>query len=357
MPQPLPSPGAATPEAIAFSRGIIEASIPFARANDGLAAWQIGSILALFGGSLGLLHVYGDQPWRWLLILPLTAVLIRIFVLQHDCGHKSLFRSSRVNDAVGTLLGFITGVAYEAWRSEHNWHHGNQAKLSHRGVDRMNSPMTAAEAIANPANAKLRRDKISIPSIFFLGAVSLVILRKRHTAFFQFRERFRWTVRNGPAMIRSVRLTNGMHLAYLVALAVWLGPLNFIIALMAMVSAAGCGSLLFWVQHNYEHSHQADDAHWSFIDAGVYGSSYIHLGPLWRYITASICLHHVHHVNARIPNYRLEAARRAIPELAAVASLQASDLRKCFTHVFWDEGSGRMVPHDEVFADRSAGQA
>ena len=342
---------AAAPDAIALSQRVVLASMPFAKADDGRASWQIGSVLAALAGLLTAVHLAAAAPWRWLLILPLTALMVRVFVLQHDCGHRSLFRSGRWNDAVGTLLGFITGVAFEAWRTEHNWHHGNQAKLSHRGVDRMNSPMTVAEARERPDHARMRRDKISIRSIFVLGAISLGVLRRVHTGYFPFRERFRWPVRNGPAMIRSVRLTNLVHAVALLALGVWIGPVNLVtIILPTLFAGAGCGSLLFWVQHNFEHTFHADDTQWSFVGAGLRGASYLRL-PAWlRYVTADIGLHHVHHINSQIPNYRLEAARQAIPELRALAPLPRADFRRCFTHVFWDEAQGRMVTYDEVFA-------
>jgi omega-6 fatty acid desaturase (delta-12 desaturase) len=336
------------------SHRVITATQPFARANDRLAAWQVLSTMAVFMGCLALVGSAGSSPWRWLLIVPLIGLAVRLFVLQHDCGHQSLFGSRRVNDTVGTLLSFISGVAYEAWRSEHNWHHGNQGKLSHRGVDRMNSPMTVGEATATPANAVLRDRKISILSIFCLGAVSLVLLRKRHTGFFQFREKFRWPIRNREALIRSVRVTNTGHALFHLGVIAWLGPLNWATVLLpVIVAGAGCGSLLFWIQHNFEHTHHADDATWAFVDAGLKGSSYLRLPGVLKWATGNIGIHHVHHVNSRIPNYHLEAARRAVPELAAVAPLTVADFRKCFTHVFWDESGRRMVSYADVFAATS----
>lgn len=333
----------------ALSRRVILATRPFATANDALAVWQVLSTLAVFVATLVAVAYAG--PWRWLLIVPLVGLVVRLFVLQHDCGHLSLFRSRTVNDVVGTLLSFVSGVAYEAWRSEHNWHHSNQGKLSHRGVDRMNSPMTAAEAVATPANAVLRDRKISILSIFFLGAVSLVVLRKRHSGFFQFREKFRWPIRNREALIRSVWITNAGHALFHATVIATLGWLNWAtILLPVVVGGAGCGSLLFWIQHNYEHTHHAEDTDWAFVDAGLKGSSFLRLPGLLRWFTADIGIHHVHHVNARIPNYRLEAARRAIPELSAIVPLSLTDFRRCFTHVFWDESQRRMVTYDDVFA-------
>jgi len=120
---------------------------------------------------------------------------------------------------------------------------------------------------------------------------------------------------------------------------VWAG-----LVLPAYFCAAGLGSLLFWVQHNFEHTYHAEESDWSFVAAGLHGASYLKLGGLWGWITASIGIHHVHHLNVLIPNYRLEEARRAVPEIATIPPLGRDDLRKCFTHVFWDADARKMLP-------------
>lgn len=318
----------------------------FAKADDRIGAWQVVTTLILTGGVFAAIALVQPLAAKWLLFLPLCFLLVRLFVLQHDCGHLSLFSNRRVNDVVGMVLSFVTGVAYEAWRTEHNWHHSHQAKLSHRGVDRMNSPMTADEAVQSPDLAQLRVRKISVLNVFVLGALSLAVQRKHHGAFFPFRPKFRWPVPNRAALIASVRVTNLVHGAFHLGLLALVGPWLWLgLILPAYFCGAGLGALLFWVQHNFERTYHAEEASWSFVEAGLRGASYLRLPGIWGWITASIGIHHVHHLNVLVPNYRLEAARRAVPEIAAIAPLSRADVRKCFTHVFWDASEDRMVDY------------
>lgn len=321
---------------------------PYAVGHDGVASWQVSSTLAL----LLALWTWGAlaAPWQSWPALGLLAsgLLVRLFVLQHDCGHQSLFSRRALNEAAGRLLAAVSGVAYHAWRSEHNWHHAHQGKLSHRGVDGMNSPMTREEALADPEKARATARAISPWSVGVLGAASLLILRKRPREFFQFREAFRWPVPDRDRLVKSIRWTNLGHLAVHAGVFAALGALPWLALYLLPLALAGVlGSWLFWVQHNFEQTYYADDATWRFADAGLHGASYLRLpGPL-AWFTASIGLHHVHHLNPRIPNYRLEAARAGIPALAARPPLTVSDLRHSFDHVFWDEAAGRMVPLPE----------
>lgn len=328
---------------------VLTESQRFAAADDRVAWWQVLSTLALFAAALALLHAAGWAPWRYALVLPLAGLFIRVFVLQHDCGHLSLFGGRKRNDAVGTLLATVTGVPYHAWRTEHNWHHAHQGKLSRRGVDSNNSPPTALEAAAAPG-ASAKRDRLVSPGfIFAMGPLSLMVFRKRVKGFFFFRDAYRWALPDVGALRRSVRLTNALHAAFMLALVLWLGPLQWLTAVLpAMAIACGIGGLLFWVQHNFEHTYFAPDESWDFALAGLQGSSYLRLPRLLAWFTAHIGVHHVHHVNVRIPNYRLEEARRGVPALAAIAPLSRRDLARCFTCLFWDEARGRLVPLGEV---------
>lgn len=338
---PLARPAPRDPEA---DRQLMLGLRAFAKPDDRLSSWQVASTLLLTLVVFAAIALVQPFAAKFLLFVPLAAMLIRLFVLQHDCGHLSLFTDKRICDRVGLLLSIVTGVAYEAWRTEHNWHHSHQGKLSHRGVDRMNSPMTVDEAAQSPEKAVLRVRKIGVMSVFVLGALSLAIQRKHHSFFFQFRPNFRWEVPNREQLIRSVRVTNLLHAAFHGLLIALLGPWAWtMLVLPAYFCASGLGSLLFWVQHNFEHTYHADGEAWTFVEAGLHGASYLRLPGIMKWVTASIGVHHVHHLNVLVPNYRLEAARADIPQLAAIAPLGRSDLARCFTHVFWDAEARRLV--------------
>lgn len=329
-------------------RDLLAATRAFTIADDRIAARQIAVALTLFLGSLLAVRAL---PWPWVIVaLPALVVsLVRLFVLQHDCGHHALFRAGRANDAAGAVISLLLGVPYDAWRTEHAWHHAHQGQLSARGIDRTNSPMTAAEALADPERARQRSRIISPAGVFVLGAISLTVLRKRAAGFFPFRAGFRWPVRDRAGLRRSIAATVVGYAALQCALIALVGSARWLaLVLPAWFMAAGIGGWLFWVQHNFERTFHADDGEWSLARVALQGSSYLALPRPLAWITADIGLHHVHHLNPRIANYRLDEARRSIPALAAVAPLSLGDLRASFRKVFWDADRGRMVSLSEA---------
>jgi len=128
-----------------------------------------------------------------------------------------------------------------------------------------------------------------------------------------------------------------------------LGPARWLLVLVpAYVMGAATGGLLFWLQHNFEETYYTDEAEWTWADASVKGSTWLALPALLRWCTASIGVHHVHHLNPRVASYRLEEARRAIPEMAAVKPLTREQFRGSFTHIFWDEEQRRMLSRAQL---------
>jgi omega-6 fatty acid desaturase (delta-12 desaturase) len=319
----------------------------FAVADDRIAVWQVVSSFAVLIVAIALVPLLSGA-WALLAVPLIAGVSIRVFVLQHDCGHASLFGSKRLNDRMGTMLSWWTGVPFEPWRTEHQWHHTHQGKLDKRGVDRVNSPMTVREARNDPKAADKRSRFISLPTVMVVGAWSLLVKRKRLTGFFPFRPGFPNRVPNRAIQVRGMLLTLLPYATLQLCLLAALGLRSWAIVLFAcMVGGAG-GALLFWMQHNFEHGFHAAGEEWDFVSVAVQGSSYFRLGPVLRWVTGSIGLHHVHHLNPRIPNYRLEPARRAVPALAEVDPLTLADVRRAFTHVFWDEERGVNVPFAEI---------
>lgn len=340
-------PRAATPDGnlapsnLGVTEDPLGASRAFAVADDRVAARQVGLTLA---GVAALVTTIALVPGLWgFAVSPLLGgLLVRVFVLQHDAGHGSLFSSRRHNDRVGLALSWLTGVPFRPWLTEHNWHHANQGRLDRRGVDRVNSPMTLGEAATDPKGARLRARLISPVTVFVLGAWSLLGKRKRIGGFFPFRPGFPGPHPDIVAQRAGLVATLVPYLVGQGMLALVLGLHGWLAFALASMLGAGVGAWLFWLQHNFEHTWHARDPEWDYTRVALHGSSFLALGPVGQWFTASIGLHHVHHLNPRIPNYRLEEARRAIPELAAVAPLTTTDLARSFTHVFWDEAAGKM---------------
>lgn len=316
---------------------LMSATQPFAKARPLLAVWQVSSTLLVFVGLLVLASRIGLSPWLVVLIPWVAGLIVRIFVLQHDLGHRSLFGRKRVNDALGFVLSLVTSIPFEAWRTEHNWHHNHQGRLSKRGVDRMNSPMTVEEIAQRPEEARYRTDKVSALNIFFIGAHSLLVARRVPKGFFPFRDNFTDKVNNGPQMKRGIYMTLPLHIALhglvIVTLGWWV---SLLVLVPALFMGAGIGGVLFWVQHNFEHTYYAEDDSWNKANVAVHGSSYLKLGWVLSWFTANIGLHHVHHLNPRIPNYTLDRARHLIEPLSEIAPLDPEAIKRSFTHLFWD---------------------
>lgn len=324
---------------------LMRATQPYAKARPWLATWQVVSTLLVLVGLLLLASRIGPSAWLVVLIPWVAGLFVQIFVLQHDLGHRSLFGRKRVIDALGFAFSLLTSIPFEAWRTEHNWHHNHQGRLSKRGVDQMNSPMTVEEIAQRPEEARYRIDKVSALHIFLIGAHSLLVERRVPKGFFPFRDSFKDKVHNGPQMKRGIYATLPLHLALhglvIMTLGWWVSAL---VLAPALCLGAGIGGVLFWVQHNFEHTYYAEDDAWNKANVAVHGSSYLKLSWLLSWFTADIGLHHVHHLNPRIPNYTLERARRSIEPLRQVEPLEPEAIKRSFTHLFWDRQRAAARP-------------
>lgn len=325
---------------------VLQRSRTYTRKSTSRALVQVAVTL---GGMIALMCASTLMPWYLLpCVVPVYAgLLMRAFVLQHDCGHRSLLRSARWCDRLGYLLSLFTSMPHLAWQAEHNWHHAHQGKLWKRGVDNMNSPMQLQEVDERLKEARYRVDKIRPLNIFAIGAHAFLIERKRAQGFFPFREAFTDRVAH-PARIKR-------HIAYtLIAVSffhmglIWaMGLLAWGAFVIGMAAGAGLGGSLFWIQHNFEHTYHADKQDWNPVDVAVKGSSFLSLGRVATWFTAHIGHHHVHHLNPGIPNYNLETARQEIPELTQVKPMTLGGLRRSYTHLFWDAEAQRMrAPHE-----------
>lgn len=313
--------------------------------DDARGVWQVASTLVVLAGITVAMRAL--DAFAVLLMPAWALVAVRVFVLQHDCGHRSLFTSKAVNDFVGRALAIVTGVAHDGWRLEHDWHHQVTGRLDRRGIDLFNSPMTVDEVRANPARADGVQRKVRPLTIAWLGMLALLVDRKRRAGFFIYRPGFAWKVDDG-AVRPGLWFNNVAHVALHAG---YIGPVAWITAIVpAHVIAGVIGALLFWVQHDFETSVARPGDRWSFVEAALHGSSYLRLPQPLRWCTADIGVHHVHHLNSHIPNHRLEAAREAIPALATVVPLTTTMLRTAFTHHFVDEVAGRRHTLAEVQA-------
>jgi len=271
-----------------------------------------------------------------LLAVPAGGFLVRLFIIQHDCGHGAFFRNRAANTWVGRALGVLTLTPYDYWKRNHAVHHATSSNLDRRGIGDIDL-MTVEEYRSKSLLRRLGyRCYRSAPVMFVIGPAWLFLLQHR-LPFNQMREGWRPWI--------STMATNAA-IAAVVAGMIWLvGWAPFVmIHLPIMLIAASMGVWLFYVQHQFENVAWARTGGWSHHEAALTGSSYYDLPGLLRWFSGNIGIHHVHHLNSRIPYYRLPKVLRDLPELKAVAGrLTLKDSLKSIPLSLWCERREKLV--------------
>jgi acyl-lipid omega-6 desaturase (Delta-12 desaturase) len=280
-----------------------------------------------------------------LLAVPAAGFLVRLFLIQHDCGHRSFFRHHLINDWVGRVIGVLTLTPYDFWRRSHSFHHASSGNLDQRGIGDIDT-LTVREFLALPRWRQLLYRLYRHPIVMFgIGPAYLFIVRYRLPL----------GLKPSWGLWLSTMATN-VAIAALVAVMIWLvgvGPF-LLVQLPITLIAASIGVWLFYVQHQFEDTFWARDSGWSFHEAALHGSSHYVLPSVLRWFTANIGVHHVHHLSSRIPYYRLPQVLRDHPQLAAVGRLTLLQSLRCVRMVLWDERDRRLVAFREMHAGRFA---
>jgi omega-6 fatty acid desaturase (delta-12 desaturase) len=278
-----------------------------------------------------------DRYWLTLLLaIPTAGLLVRLFIIQHDCGHGSFFRSRAANDFVGRALSVLTLTPYDSWKRGHAAHHASTGNLDRRGRGDVET-LTVAEYQALGPLKKLAYRLYRNPLVMvLLGAPINFILLQRLPLGHELRNR---------QSRRSILL---LDLTLLVAFGLpctLFGVLPVFGAyLPVMIIASWVGNWLFYVQHQFEEAHWERDGDWNFHVAAVGGSSYFKLPPILQWFSGNIGLHHVHHLCSRVPNYRLQACLDAAPELHEIAKLiTLRESLRCWRLTLWDERRRLLV--------------
>lgn len=275
------------------------------------------------------------------LSLPIAAFLLRLFTIQHDCGHGSFFRNRHVSDWVGRIIGVLTLTPYDVWRRTHSIHHSTHGNLGKRGMGDIHT-MTVAEYRASGRWGQFMYRLYRHPiTLFGLGPGYLFFLQNRIPYGLMGQARY-WI----SAM--------GTNLTIVLALAaIWyfggLMPL-LLIFVPATLIAATAGLWLFYVQHQFEATTWEDDSNWQLHDAALHGSSHYVLPPVLQWLSANIGIHHVHHLYSRIPFYRLPQVLRDHAELAEGNRMTIREsLANARLHL-WDEDAKRLVSFSQARA-------
>ena len=301
----------------------------------GRAVWQIINTVVPYGALWYLMALCLHISW-WL-VVPLAvlagAFLVRVFIIFHDCGHGSYFKSRGANDAVGFLTGVLTFTPYYHWRWEHAIHHASAGDLDKRGTGDVWT-MTVQEYLESSRWKKFAYQLSRNPFILFVIAPLFLFLLRQRFPSVKASERERHSVWAMNAAILGMAL----GLTWLVGLKAYL-----IIQLIILVVAGGAGVWMFYVQHQFEDVYWERGEDWSYVAAALQGSSFYKLPRILQWFSGNIGFHHIHHLSPRIPNYNLEKCHQADPLFQQVKPITLFSSLKSATYRLWDEKNKKLV--------------
>jgi omega-6 fatty acid desaturase (delta-12 desaturase) len=292
---------------------------------------------------------YSLQYSYWITLLisvPTAGFLVRLFILQHDCGHGAFFKSKRLNDVFGRALGVLVLTPYGCWRREHAMHHATSGDLDRRGFGDVYT-LTVKEYLQL---TPLKR------FIYRLHRNPFVLFGIAPFVYFVILRRFTYEVpRTWKNERTSVYLTNLAILGCVIGMCWLVGVQEFLLVhVPVMTVASSLGVWLFYVQHNYERTYWEHHEDWDFGTAAVEGSSYYHLPKVLQWLSANIGFHHIHHLDSRIPNYRLQECFEENAEFQRVNRLTLWQSLSCVSLKLWDENEKKMVGFGNLEGSPSA---
>ncbi|WP_192364032.1 fatty acid desaturase [Mesorhizobium mediterraneum] len=278
--------------------------------------------------------------WGLILILPAAGFLVRIFMIQHDCGHGSFFANRTADDWIGRGLGILTLTPYDCWRRAHATHHASAGNLDERGTGDIRT-LTVAEYRQMSWRGRLAYRLYRHPLVMFgLGPIWLFIFEQRLPV---------GMMRGGLTPWVSSMATNVAIAVAATALVWFVGLEAFLVVHLPIVVLAGsAGIWLFYVQHQFEETEWAKDSEWEFQHAALHGSSYYDLPPVLNWFTGNIGVHHLHHLSAKVPCYRLQEVLRDYPELREIGRVTLLDSLRCVKLALWDESRSKLVSFREA---------
>lgn len=277
----------------------------------------------------------------WLTValsVPASVFLLRTFIVFHDCGHGSFFASKAANTWVGRFTGLLVMTPYASWRHSHAVHHASAGDLDRRGEGDVPT-MTVAEFNAAGRATRIGYRLFRSPLVLFtLGPLWSFTIQPRL-----------WNKRMSSRIRHSVWMTNVAVVVAVAGMCLLVGWQQFLIVQgLQILFAGGAGVWLFFVQHQFEDTYWESSDQWTYADAALRGSSYLKLPQPLQWASGNIGLHHVHHLSARVPNYKLQAAHDGLDVFQQVPVLTVWDAIKAPRLKLWDEQRGRIVTFREA---------
>lgn len=269
-----------------------------------------------------------------------AAFLMRLFMIQHDCGHGSFLRNRLLNEWLGRAIGVLTLTPYDVWRHSHAIHHAGCGNLDKRGIGDINT-LTVREYRARGLWKRFTYRFYRHPLTLFVIGPVYVFLFENRLPFGYFRDGWRFWI--------SAMGSNVATLVLAAAAIYFIGLSTFLWVFLPTTLIAGAiGIWLFYVQHQFEDTLWDENKDWTLHEAALFGSSHYDLPVGLRWITGNIGVHHVHHLHSRIPFYRLSQVLKDHPALAEVKRLTLLESFACVKMQLWDEDSRKLVTYAQA---------
>ncbi len=256
-------------------------------------------------------------------------------MIQHDCGHQTLFSQSWLNNWVGRMLGVLTLTPYDYWQRNHALHHAGSGNLDYRGVGDIDT-LTVDEFLALSKFKQFMYRAYRHPiTLFFVGPAFVFL--------FQHRLPMRM-MKHGWTPWLSTMCTN-LAIVIVSAIAIWITSFSafLLVVLPTTLLAASTGVFLFFVQHQFEETMWDQPPHWDRHEAALFGSSHYDLPPVLRWLTGNIGVHHVHHLNSRIPFFKLANILKENPELVNINRITLRESFSMIKLALWDKENRKLV--------------
>lgn len=288
--------------------------------------------------------MYRSLEYSYLITLFLSVIasgfLIRIFIIFHDCGHRSFFIYAKTNRIVGITMGLLSFTPFDRWHNQHRIHHATSGNLDKRGVGDVWT-MTVEEYIKSSRSDRFFYRAFRNPFIMFtLGPVLVIFLQNRTT-----------TKKMSRPEKRNVYFTNIIALLMTVLISYLIGFKAFLlIQLPIILIAHSMGLWLFYVQHQFDEVNWERDKNWDYKVSAIKGSSFLKLPPVLQWFTGNIGFHHVHHLSSRIPNYFLARCHRENEIFRHVKPIIWFSTFRSLTLGLWDEANRRMISFRKIHA-------
>jgi omega-6 fatty acid desaturase (delta-12 desaturase) len=311
--------------------------MPYAKSDRMRAMWQVVDTYLPYFGIWGVLIYLLKSGTSFYAVLPLiilaALLLVRIFIIFHDCTHGSFFLSRRANVVLGYISGILTFTPFTYWQHNHLVHHGSYANLDKRGVGDIWTLTVNEYRDLSPIKRLAYR--LYRNPVIFLGigpGYSFLITQRFLHKWEGKHERF-------SAMVTNVAIVMIVALASLI-----IGLKTYLmIQVPIMLIAGAIGVWLFYVQHQFEGVYWAHQGEWDPVRAAMEGCSYYKLPRILQWFTGNIGLHHVHHVLPKIPNYRLQESYDSTPEMQKVQKLTFIKSLRSLKLNLWDQDKHKLV--------------